>query len=251
VKKVVFAGLMAVVSLFAQALGGGPRGRGPIGWGPGGREFRQVVTEAPYSAAEVRTSQQVLANGTVIQHQEQVQIYRDSQGRVRTETTRQGPNGQTRTLVTIADPVAGVVHELDVANKTSFDRPARFANQTPTSNSSNARLARAARTSNTAETREAIGTQTINGVTASGSRVTRSIPAGSIGNSQAIQRVQETWMSEDLKVPVMTRVSDPRSGTEVAQLTNINRSEPDASLFLVPPDYTVRTAPAGRRKAAR
>jgi hypothetical protein len=88
-------------------------------------------------------------------------------------------------------------------------------------------------------------------MTASGSRVTRTIPAGSIGNSQAIQRVQETWMSEDLKVPVMTRVSDPRSGTEVVQLTNINRSEPDASLFLVPPDYTVRTAPAGRQNAAR
>jgi hypothetical protein len=51
--------------------------------------------------------------------------------------------------------------------------------------------------------------------------------------------VRETWISTDLKVPVMVRISDPRSGTTTTQLTNVNRTEPDPSLFQAPADYKV------------
>jgi hypothetical protein len=37
----------------------------------------------------------------------------------------------------------------------------------------------------------------------------------------------------------MTKHSDPRTGDNTYRLTNINRAEPDPSLFQVPPDYTV------------
>jgi hypothetical protein len=247
-RRVVVAGLIATLSLVAQTPSR-PRGRGPGGWGPRGPANRQVVTGAPFSASEVRTSQQVLANGTVIQRQEQRQIYRDGQGRVRTETTRQGPNGEARMLVTISDPVAGVVHELDMTHKTVFNRQARFTAQTPRNTTGNPspRIRGGTQT----ETKENLAAQTINGVFASGTRVTRTIPSETIGNSQPIQRVQETWMAEDLKVPVMTTFSDPRTGTVVTQFTNINRSEPDASLFQVPSGFTIRTGPRGSRGAAR
>lgn len=56
----------------------------------------------------------------------------------------------------------------------------------------------------------------------------------------AIQIVHETWVSDDLKVPVMVKHSDPRSGTSTTQLTNVVRAEPDASLFTVPAGYTVQ-----------
>ena len=56
-----------------------------------------TVTGAPYSGVEVRTSQQVLAAGGVIARTEQTNVYRDSQGRVRRESTRTGPDGQTHT----------------------------------------------------------------------------------------------------------------------------------------------------------
>ena len=81
--------------------------------------------------------------------------------------------------------------------------------------------------------------QTINGVQATGTRVTRTIPAGQIGNAQPIQVVTETWRSPDLQVPVMTKRIDPMHGNVVTQLTNIARAEPDPSLFQVPSDYTV------------
>jgi len=88
--------------------------------------------------------------------------------------------------------------------------------------------------------KESLGTQTIEGVQAEGTRTTLTIPAGQIGNEQPIQVINERWYSPELRVVVMTRHSDPRTGEEVYKLTNINRSEPSHQLFEVPSDYTVK-----------
>ena len=72
---------------------------GPGGPGRGGPGLAATVTGAPYSGVEVRTSQQVLAAGGVIARTEQTNVYRDSQGRVRRESTRTGPDGQTQTRI--------------------------------------------------------------------------------------------------------------------------------------------------------
>jgi hypothetical protein len=88
--------------------------------------------------------------------------------------------------------------------------------------------------------KEDLGTQTIEGVAATGTRMTFTIPAGQIGNEGPINIVDERWFSKDLQTIVMTRHSDPRSGETVYRLTNINRSEPDHSLFEVPGDYQIK-----------
>jgi hypothetical protein len=87
--------------------------------------------------------------------------------------------------------------------------------------------------------RESLGKQTIEGVEAEGTRVTFTIPAGKIGNERPIVTVNETWYSTELQALVMSKNSDPRMGETTYRLTNINRSEPDPSLFQVPADYTV------------
>jgi hypothetical protein len=46
-------------------------------------------------------------------------------------------------------------------------------------------------------------------------------------------------MSPELKVPGLVTNNDPRSGESTTKLINVNRSEPDPSLFQPPPDYTV------------
>ena len=85
---------------------------------------------------------------------------------------------------------------------------------------------------------------------AEGTRTTRTISAGAIGNELPILVVTEYWRSPDLKILVLTRSADPRMGETTHRLVGIARGEPDASWFIVPADYTVRETGI-RREAPR
>ena len=93
--------------------------------------------------------------------------------------------------------------------------------------------------------RETLAAQSIHGIMASGTRVTRTIPAGTIGNSQALQTVRETWMSDDLKVPLMTTVTDPRMGTMTDGIDQ-HQPQPAGSVALPGPCRLHREAGTGR-----
>jgi len=84
---------------------------------------------------------------------------------------------------------------------------------------------------------EDLGSQTMEGVMAQGTRTTRTIPAGEIGNDKPIDIVTEIWTSPDLKTIVYSKRSDPRMGDQTFRLTNIVRAEPDTSLFAIPSDF--------------
>jgi hypothetical protein len=270
-KKLVFTVLLVSSCLLAQPPGGrrgGPMGFGPGGpGGPGGPEMRNTVTGAPYSGVEVTVESQALAGGNVIQRQTTRNIFRDGQGRMRTESdmTHPGATGaQTpQRRITISDPVAGYVHDVDPTNKVVNSHPVRpmgtqgamrphNVNGPAPRNRQAGPGPRANRAADPNVLTEDLGTQNINGIIATGTRVTHTIPAGTIGNALPIQSVHETWVSADLKVPVMVKVTDPRFGTRVTQLTQINRGEPDASLFQVPTGYTVhRGGPGGPGRGPR
>jgi len=249
-KSVILAGLFAVATLLAQ---GPPLGRGPGHMGPGGpggmMGMGRTVTGAPYSGLEVTEETQTLASGNVISRKVQANVYRDSSGRVRIERTvpaghpapgQTAAQTATRTIVSIHDPVAGISSELDPTAKTArqMTLPNRGGNPDFRGGGRSARGANSGASDPNVVTTD-LGMQTINGVQATGTRVTRTIPAGQIGNAQPIQVVTETWRSADLQIPVMTKRTDPIHGNVVTQLTNITRAEPDPSLFQVPSDYTV------------
>jgi hypothetical protein len=97
--------------------------------------------------------------------------------------------------------------------------------------------------------KESLGTQTISGLVAEGTRTTRTIPAGQIGNEKALQIVSERWVSTDLQILLKSTRTDPRTGTTTYTVTSVQRTEPAASLFTVPADYTVQAGdpePGGR-----
>jgi hypothetical protein len=90
---------------------------------------------------------------------------------------------------------------------------------------------------------ESLGRQTIEGVEAEGQRVTVTIEAGKIGNERPIVTVNERWYSPELQTIIFSKNSDPRMGETTYKLINIDRGEPDSSLFQVPGDYTVEEGP--------
>lgn len=92
---------------------------------------------------------------------------------------------------------------------------------------------------------EELGTQNIEGVDAQGTRTITTIPAGAIGNERPIEITYEKWYSNELQMVVMSKHNDPRYGEQTYRLTNINRSEPDPSLFSPPNGYRLVTEPSG------
>ena len=95
--------------------------------------------------------------------------------------------------------------------------------------------------------KESLGTRTINGVAAAGTRYTRTIPAGQIGNDKPLTIVKEEWYSPDLQIMVQIKHTDPFTGDTTYTVNNIQRTAPNTALFSVPSDYTVSDAPIGRR----
>ena len=91
-----------------------------------------------------------------------------------------------------------------------------------------------------------LGTKEFDGVKAEGKATTWTIPAGEIGNKNAINITSESWYSPELQVTLYSRHSDPRTGESIYRLASIRRGEPSADLFKVPEDYKTKgRAPKG------
>ena len=219
----------------------------------------KTVKGAPYSAQAVSETTQVLGDGTRISRKTSTVLARDSEGRTRREETLSsvGPwstNGQARSMIFINDPVAQSQYVLDASQHTANKMPARNVQYRRSASADGAGdnaqgakrhaehamvQAKIAKAQANVKS-ESLGNQTIAGVVASGTRVTRTIPVGEIGNDRPINVVSETWYSDDLQMVVMSKHSDPRSGDTTYTLSNLQRTEPAASLFTVPADYTVQ-----------
>lgn len=256
---------------YAQVAGSGspPVRQGSMTMNMGGTAFMgPVVTGAPYSATEVMEHTQTLADGThITQKPRTTLMFRDSQGRTRTERPMfGGPYGGDGgpTMIQIQDPVAGFQYTLDqqdhVAHRVALTRPGGVGAGTGVARAMvsgtltatlppppPARIAQSAAVSGGNGTEvnrpersvEPLGTQTMEGVTVEGRRVTTTIPIGMQGNDRPIVSTTETWTSPDLKVMVLMKNSDPRNGENITRLTNITVGEPDPALFQSPADYTI------------
>jgi hypothetical protein len=243
--------------VFFMRTGGGPGGPddaiGFVGFEEdlGGK----TVTGAPFSATISTQTTQTLSDGNHINRTTTGNIARDSQGRTRRDMTlpaigswgTSGPSAPH--VIFINDSVAGARYVLQPDRKVARKMQWRERG----SRNGGPPAAHAPRQENNVTTLS-LGTQTINGVPAEGVRTTRTIPAGAIGNANPIVITNERWYSPELQTVVMSKRSDPFQGETTFQLTNIQRQEPEASLFQVPSDYAVEQGGLGgpkRFKAGR
>jgi hypothetical protein len=77
---------------------------------------------------------------------------------------------------------------------------------------------------------------------------TTTIPANSpLGNASRITKTIQVWRSADLRLPLLTVITDPLGGTTTSQYENVSTSTPpDSSLFTVPAGYKTVAAPQSR-----
>lgn len=90
------------------------------------------------------------------------------------------------------------------------------------------------------EPAEDLGEQVLEGLLVKGTRMTDTIPAGTIGNDRPIDIVTERWYSKDIDAMVLERHSDPRFGETTYRLVNVVRGEPSPDLFQVPQGYEIQ-----------
>lgn len=215
----------------------------------------EQVKGAPYTATAVTESVQILSDGNRISRKSTASIARDGQGRTRREETMGKMGGVSvdgHSMVIINDPSAKselILHPKEQTAETmKFDsdnvKVRTFRRERIEQGSKN--FAYKVATGDAGESKkESLGTQTIEGVSCEGNRITRTIPAGAIGNERPIEIVTETWFSPELQTLVMKKSSDPRSGETTFRLTQIRRGEPDPSLFQAPEGFKV--LPGGQR----
>jgi hypothetical protein len=207
--------------------------------------FGSVVKGAPFSATATTETVQILIDGNQIINRNETTLYRDNEGRTRIEQTlgtigKWTAGSEAKRLITINDPVAAVGYNLDIHNRTAYKESGINLDITIFDEKKNV-IQLKEPDKRKKKKRELLGKQVVEGLEVEATRTTVTIPAGEIGNTLPIEVVDETWYSPELHMVVMSKHRDPRSGETTYRLTNINRSEPDRSLFEVPADYTVKS----------
>jgi hypothetical protein len=218
---------------------------------------------APYSAVGTTETVQTLADGNHIVHTNTSHYYRDSSGRTRTELSLSavGPFTleQSSSVVMITDPVAKQRFVLHPEHKRADVLPLG-----PVALAAGAGGAKhggdvggtAVSTSTSAPcvpgggaapaTAVSLGQKLLAGLQTTGTKTEHTIPAGQIGNEQPITVTSERWLSEELGVTVSSTLHDPMIGDTQFHLSQIERTEPDPSLFAVPADYTLDDVTVGK-----
>ena len=210
-----------------------------------------TIKGAPFSGEGVVTLKLTLYDGTKIERTVPAKYYRDGQGRVRREQTIMGlapltPGGDLESVVTIVDPVAGYVYTI-IGRKREVQRvPFVMAQLSATLkqvgeaiNAFTAKPPADMMPPGFSTKTENLGTRDIDGKAATGKKTTTIIPAGFMGNDRPLEVTDEQWESVDLKVLLLSKYHDPRTGDVEYRLSKITRAEPPADLFAVPAGYRV------------
>jgi hypothetical protein len=218
----------------------------------------------PYSGTIKTSHEQKLPDGNVIRSVMQARFARDSAGRTMAEMPlgcERGDDGQFHEEldVMVNDPVsrttmswhvglgghpkvAVVRYETDLSVQ-----PVKRPDPTPEELERRQKMAQAARLQQQQQqsrTRtENLGTRDFNGISAEGTRTTRTIPAGEEGNDLPLVSINEMWIDKEMGLTLLSISDDPRTGRTTTEFEELNREEPDPALFAPPAGYTVQEQP--------
>ena len=206
----------------------------------GGSIFVTPIPNAPFSGTVRVERTDIQPNGNTLQLWSEREIARDNEGRIYNEYR---PFVPTTTKIV---PDAIVIHLYDPQNRmTEYLYPEQktyrmmILNRPPATDTTDDFASPTAAAAPLSEftRREDLGYRTITGLQVHGVRVTQTLTAAESGTGQAVTVTNEYWYSQALRLNLATKHNDPRSGSVTMTMTQIDRGEPSAALFGVPPDY--------------
>ena len=208
--------------------------------------FVTPIPDNPFTGTVNVERSFVRKDGQIVKSKTAREIGRDSRGRI---------FNQLRTLVPASSnesPEVVGVHIYDPETRTSImvnDRHHTFRKSTvnrppdavpPSFLSASSGLNTLPQNQFTKE--DDLGNKVIEGLPVHGVRQSQTIPAENGGKGVVI--TDEYWYSEDLRINLVLKHNDPRTGGVVMRVTGVTRSEPDPNRFEIPAGYN----PAGARQ---
>jgi hypothetical protein len=202
--------------------------------------FVTPIANAPFRGV-VEVERSIVQNSGAVANLKTIrEIGRDSEGRIHNESRMLVPVS-TNVIPAIRnihlyDPVSRTTAYLNPSNKTFSTA---IVNRPPATEPPQLLASPTARSLPQSQyaREEDLGTRDVAGLPAHGVRETQEIPAESSGTGKEIVIVDEFWYSDDLRINLIVKHSDPRTGSVAMTVTGVKRGEPDPSFFAIPADY--------------
>ncbi|MGH9472278.1 MAG: hypothetical protein ACRD1M_06010 [Terriglobales bacterium] len=196
-----------------------------------------------YDGIQVTSTVETLVDGNVVETSYSRRMARDAQGRTYSESA----NLNLRERVySIFDPVARVIIQVYPQRKFAIERSMDIAAAGVGQVVNGVKLPPLPGPQPTfvlqnrpVTTTTSLGTQEVDGVSATGTRMTEVYAAGAVGNRDPLTVVRETWRSPDLGMMLKTVNNDPRKGVTTTEFQDLQVGEPSPDLFAIPAGYTV------------
>ena len=189
-------------------------------------KLQTVPLSAEIDVVSVRT----LPDGNTLRQEKKMKFYRRADGSTRLEEPNRAvivDNGAQ--IVTVLDSVAQIAQvQTNPVASPGGKAPLRAIPQPSGNGSIMGEKGGAVRMD--------LGVKVIAGYIVHGIQRTTTVPANSaLGNTSPISKTTQVWSSSDLRLPLLTVISDPLGGTTTSQYQNISTARPpDSSLFTIP-----------------
>jgi len=197
------------------------------------------LPNAPFTATVNAEWKRQLADGTTITRGNRRAIARDKWGRIFQERRVLVPQDVKQESVVaqieISDPVSHKLYtcvpnervcQLELFSEPVFVPPAKAGTENASRQPGS-------------PTVEDLGKQSVGGLETVGTREITFIETGAMGNDSPMLVKREFWYSPRLDVNLISKVQDPRFGTQNFEVSEIALGDPDPKLFQLPSNASV------------
>jgi len=202
--------------------------------------FVTPVGGAPFSGTVEILSRQTMPDGSVYTRRTVNRIARNSAGVIYNERRKlEPPEFQGEPIVLsshIYDPQTRLSTFLDPQTHLGRQMVLPTAPQAP-ANSTPATAVAPANAENL--TTKDLGVETVAGIPLHGTRKLRTVPANLSGTGKEVTITDDYWYSEELKVYLVLKHNDPRTGEQIVGIVQVDRHEPGPAMFQIPAKYKI------------
>jgi len=211
--------------------------------------FVTPVPNAPFRAVVNIEQTLVFKDGSVRQFKSTREVARDTRGRIHNELRALVPvsshDAPQLLHIHLYNPQTRISTEINVPNRTFRSTT---INHPPSTEPPSIRFAAPDGNAppNEFTKQEDLGIREVEGVLAHGILETQTVTDENDGKEAVI--TDEYWYSQDLRINLMVKHSDPRKGVTTMTVGQITRTETDPAFFEVPEGYTHPEAQARTEK---